>query len=112
MRRSSVIVVGMLIAIGIGLTAVAGDLDQAIAGTNAKVDKVAAQCVKQLNKVGTATAMDQVAAQCEARILNELAALEAQAEEAGVELDVTFSDVCVYREDLDHEACFDPIHVN
>jgi len=110
MRKFVVIAVGMLIAIG--LTAVAGDLDEAIAETNAKVEKIEAQCVKQLNKVGSVNAMDNVAAQCEARILAELDDLEAQAAELGVELDVSFSDVCVYREDLDHEACFDPIHVN
>ena len=111
--KSRVWILLSLFVLAIGLFAVADaaakqDEGKLIEKFNQKLDKLADHCVSKLEKAKSIATMDAIAQGCEAEVFALLDELEAKLDHA---VDFVPFHTCVYNEDLNYTACFDPINI-
>lgn|GEM_PF-5665205 len=113
MKRTALLLAGLLLIIGIGSSVAAfahddADEGQILAKFEHKLDKIVKECVSDLKHADSADEMDEIAQECDDEVFELLDWLE---DELGHEVKFTMYDVCVTNEELGYTACFDPINV-
>ena len=115
MRKLSSILIGVVVVaffVGLSVPVFADDDDSnsadLIASFNAAMDELVAECTSDLLDADSTRDMDKIAQKCESKVFKMLHKLE---KALGSSPNYTPADICVYNEELDYTACFDPIHV-
>jgi len=114
-KLSSIIIAVVVVAFFVGLSVPVfaddddgGNRADLIASFNAAMDELVAECTSDLLDADSTKEMDKIAQKCESKVFKMLHKLE---KALGSSLNYAPADICVYNEELDYTACFDPIHV-
>jgi len=114
-KLSSILVAAAVVAFFVGLSVPVfadddddGNSADLVASFNAAIDELTAECTDKLLDADSVKDMDKIAQKCEGKVFEMLHKLERALDGS---FNYTPTDVCIYNEELDYTACFDPIHV-